>query len=226
MGLDDKAWHYVVRVMRRRDGAALRLVSETQGEWLATVEYDDPRGRHGSVRLERRLRNAWQEEAALGVMSERRWLVAPLIKPDLFLWMIEKATEIGITDIVPLASAYSQHGLPPEGKMGSALREALEQSERVRPVVMHPVWDLRSGVRPTCLAGEVLAVASIHQRGRRWGMLERRPTAVLVGPEGGLSPEEEAALQGGEGTVLVDLGTTILRSETAAIGLCFALIGA
>lgn len=138
---------------------------------------------------------------------------------DRFLWLAEKATELGVTEIVPIESQRT-HSVASRIRDGHLERirkravEALKQSEGAwAPRVSSPVGiekflaERRSG---QCYVldrdGDILpAVADPVE-----------PLTVLVGPEGGLTPEELTAA-GRAGFRRASLGRNVLRFETAAL---------
>jgi 16S rRNA (uracil1498-N3)-methyltransferase len=150
-------------------------------------------------------------------------LCAALVKFDHFEWMIEKATELGVAEIIPIEAVRSDKGLEKaaQKRLERWRRIALDASQQARraflPIVSEPVafdeilnrqfsyrYSLdEGGGKP--LAG-VLPVAR-HATDR---------VAVLVGPEGGWTDEERAAFLHA-GWTQITLGPLILRAETAAL---------
>ncbi|MDI3339515.1 MAG: 16S rRNA (uracil(1498)-N(3))-methyltransferase [Sphaerobacter sp.] len=145
-----------------------------------------------------------------------------LLKADRFDWVVQKATELGVARITPLATSRSVVSLPPDRAQQRRERwqriaiEAAEQSGRVTvPVVAAParldeLLPLMAHT-PALLCWEresaPLRLAPLPPAG---------PLLVLVGPEGGFTRDEvDAAVAAGAHTV--SLGPLILRSETAAV---------
>lgn len=143
---------------------------------------------------------------------------------------VQKAVEVGVTEIVPFLSRRSVVKLDARGRSEKAARwqriaeEAAKQSQRsFVPHVREPV-PVRS--LPEALTGHDLVLVLWEEAGRRaegiGEALERAGVdrgarvAVVVGPEGGLDAEEVAFLTDA-GAVPVTLGATILRSETAGV---------
>lgn len=152
---------------------------------------------------------------------------------------VRVACELGVDRIVPVLAARTQHR--PDRRGGEVLVErwravavgALEQSRGVRlPVIDDPVADLTSVAGDESKALRLIAVpgAPALPDALDGAAAERRTVpciAVLVGPEGGWTPEEVAAT-GEAGWVPVGLGPTILRTEHAgpvAIAVIAAMLG-
>jgi 16S rRNA (uracil1498-N3)-methyltransferase len=153
----------------------------------------------------------------------RMILIAAIFKFDHFEWMIEKATELGVAEIVPVITTRTEKGLDKAApKRIERWRrigvEASQQSRRARlPEIAETVkWS-------TALATSATYRYALDENERRplAGVFptERHSqdtVALLVGPEGGWTDEERAAFTSA-GWVPVSLGSSILRAETAAL---------
>lgn len=150
-------------------------------------------------------------------------LCAALVKFDSFEWMIEKATELGVAEIVPVETIRSERGLEKAAhkRLERWRRIALEASQQSRraflPEVAEPVEfealinrDIQYRYALDESGGEPLASALPAMRNKS----DR--VAVLVGPEGGWTGEERRAFLEA-GWTQCTLGPLILRAETAAL---------
>ena len=150
-------------------------------------------------------------------------LYASLIKFDRFELMLEKATELGVSEVTPVVAERSERGLEQAAPKRLArwkrvAREASEQSRRATlPVIELPLdfdealsnetghrFALEEDGAPPILA----ALPEARKSGER--------VALLVGPEGGWTDRERASMVAA-GWKAVSLGANILRAETAAI---------
>jgi 16S rRNA (uracil1498-N3)-methyltransferase len=169
------------------------------------------------------------EELPANDPALRATLLLSVVKFDSFEWAIEKATELGVSDIVPLSAARSEKGLITAAEKRSErwrkiVLEAAQQSRRVRLPAVHPV------------AKPEAAFAS--RRDRLGIFLSERADAptlrlalegqtasevvLAIGPEGGWTDEErDGAVKGGFHEA--SLGQLILRTETAVIA-AFAVL--
>lgn len=206
---DAEAKH--ARVRRLRSGDEIVVIDGSGWSALATIEL----GRSAvSVRIVRSL----PERA--GESSLDLTLAVAVLKSDRFDWMIEKATELGVTRIRPF---FSRHSLGrPSAKRRTrwqqiALAATKQCGRSVPPAVQAPaelatVVEESPGLR--LLLAEHGTHPSMHDHlGER---RDAQPVTVIVGPEGGFSPEELESLQAAS-CRLVSLGPRILRAETAAI---------
>lgn len=157
-------------------------------------------------------------------------LLASLFKFDHFEWMIEKATELGVERITPVASLRSEKGLDRAAekrrlRWEKIAREAGQQSRRLRPPEIGAVIGLEVALKTE--AGIRLFLDEAEEAPPILPALAQpaAPAALLCGPEGGWDPRErEAALRAGWQPV--SLGPTILRAETAAIAAVAVIIAA
>ena len=198
--------HYLATVLRLDRGAELRLLDDRTGEWAAEVA--DVGRRRVSVRVGAMIRG--REE------TPDLWLLAAPIKPDRFEWIVEKATELGVRRIVPVLTERTNHArLKPE-RLRAHMVEAAEQCGRtalpeladaVKLPVLLAGWD----------AGRQLLFAD-EEGGAAMNVLgATAPAAILIGPEGGFSPTERAAVLALPQAKRLALGPRILRADTAAV---------
>ena len=154
-------------------------------------------------------------------------LCAALLKLDHFEWMIEKATELGVAEIVPVVCARSEAGLE---------RAAVKRVDRWRRIAREASQQSRRDHLPVVHDPEPFAAALARAADRRYVLDEdlRGTTpeplhaglgsvAILVGPEGGWTPAERSSFVQA-GWTRLGMGPLILRSETAAIA-ALALAG-
>jgi 16S rRNA (uracil1498-N3)-methyltransferase len=207
----DEAKH-LTRVLRAEAGQQYEL-SDNRSVCLAEITQAGP----SEVRF--RLLEPLESTAP----PVRVTLVASLVKFDRFEWLVEKATELGVAAILPVAATRSESGL---------LEASRKRVERWRKIARESSQQSRRVTRPEILAPERLDRISIVDLPLRF-FLDEEPgspslmknlqplsaappsVAVLIGPEGGWTPAERQHLA--EAWTAVSLGGQILRAETAAI---------
>jgi 16S rRNA (uracil1498-N3)-methyltransferase len=163
-------------------------------------------------------------------------LLLAIVKFDRFEWAIEKATELGVDEIVPLATARSEKGLVAASAKRAArwkkiLLESAQQSRRLRVPVLHDAAKPKEAFRAANSCVRILLSERAGAKPMR-ELLEPEhlaaqdgepaDLAVAIGPEGGWTDAEFAAAAG-SGFAEAALGTNILRTETAV---CAALAAA
>jgi 16S rRNA (uracil1498-N3)-methyltransferase len=159
-------------------------------------------------------------------------LVQALAKGDRDELAVQAATELGVERIVPWAAARSvsrwEGAKAEKGRQrwATIAREASKQS--IRAWVPEVEAATPTARLPELLAGtRLLVLEPTAERGLAQLELDERPLALLVGPEGGVAPEELARLTAA-GAEPVRLGPTVLRTSTAgpaAIALLSARLG-
>jgi len=215
------AAHHLGRVLRAEPGQLYEL-SDGKAAWLARI---DTAGRD-EVTFE------LVEPIASREPAFQATLLLSIVKFDSFEWALEKATELGVHTIVPLAAARSEKGLLHAAEKRSErwkkiLLEASQQSRRVAIPVLGNVE------KPGATFGRASgAKLMLSERVDARAMREILPAhgasqvTLAIGPEGGWTDEEFAAATAA-GFHEAALGNLILRTETAVIaalaGLNYAL---
>jgi 16S rRNA (uracil1498-N3)-methyltransferase len=210
--MEGDAAHHLGHVLRAQVGQLYEL-SDGSTAWLARIE-SVARNRVGFALLE-------QLPAPPAVLDVT--LLLSVVKFDSFEWAIEKATELGVSRIVPIASLRSDKALVVAAKKRSnrwnkILLEASQQSRRLRVPILEDLrlpddafFDETAGIR--LLLSE--RVDAPHLRAVLRGRSDK--AAILaIGPEGGWTDRElEVARQ--SQFYEASLGQLILRTETAVI---------
>lgn len=214
-----------VQVLRMQPGDSLTLFDGAGGEYAATVE----RMGRSEVAVTVGAHQPVEREAARAVH-----LAVGMPANERMDWLVEKATELGVASIQPLATAHGVLRLAGErAEKKRAHWEAIaiascEQCGRNRVPVVHPVqsfagW-IDAGGNGLAATRLVLSLAE-GTRGIALQAAGDGSVLVLSGPEGGLSgTEEQQAIA--RGFAPVTLGTRVLRAETAALAALVSLAGA
>jgi len=195
--------HYLSRVMRLRQGDAVRLFNGADGEWLAELAGQ-------GARCNALLR---PQESSGDV-----WLLFAPPKKDRLRFLVEKATELGVARLMPVTTEHTE---PPEARIDKLRDWAVEAAEQCGRLDV-PVCQAQQGLGETLAAwpqdrtllfcdeaGGTPVFAALAGAGQA--------LAFLVGPEGGFSDGERQALVRNPRVAPVSLGPHILRVETAAL---------
>jgi 16S rRNA (uracil1498-N3)-methyltransferase len=165
-----------------------------------------------------------------GLISTRKsYLYLACIKKDLFELVCEKATECGVTDIIPIITDRTEKKHLNEERLRTIIKEASEQSGRGNILTLHSTVTLRDALTHvhtlTSIDNIYVAtlfgqpIADILKQPRKE---EPTPLAFFVGPEGGWTPEEESLFEH-DNLQRVSLGNTTLRAETAGIAVAVVI---
>ncbi len=222
--LDDAQSNYLLRVLRLGMGAAVRVFNGRHGEWAAQI--DAVQGKRASLVPVEQVRTQPTVPASAPTL-----LFAPVKKAETD-FIVEKATELGSARICPVLTERSQTRTVRLDRFQKIALEASEQTERLD---LPEVKDMQPLAAALDALAEGTVVIFCDERGddadAPWGGETGRagpiaevlagigdvPVAILIGPEGGFTPEERAWLRGREDAVAVSLGPRILRAETAAV---------
>ena len=207
-----------VQVLRLQPGDVITLFNGEGGEFDASIT----RMGRSDVDVEVGAHRPLEREAPRAVH-----LLAGITANERMDWLVEKATELGVASITPLVAERSVLKLKGERAdkklahwQGVAVAAA-EQCGRNRVPVIHPAVTLKEWL-VHAPAGErwVLSLSEGTQPLSR--MTGSAPVTVLSGPEGGLSPVEEATALAA-GFAPVTLGPRVLRAETAPLAVLAVL---
>lgn len=206
--------HHLGQVLRAEAGQLYEL-SDGQSVWLGRIE-----------RIARdRIEFSLVEPVPTRELALRVALLLAIVKFDRFEWCLEKATELGVSEIVPLAAALSEKGLLAAAakravRWQKILLESAQQSRRLRVPVLQPLAKPKNAFATPAAQHAVLLFLSERQDApsiRDVLEAKKGSSAVLaIGPEGGWTDDELAAARGA-GFLEASLGPNILRSETAVI---------
>ena len=206
--VEGNAAHYLLSVMRLREGDPALLFDGASGEWLA---------RAGAVRKRDLVLTCEHQMRPLEPVPDF-WLCAAPIKKGRIDLIAEKACELGVARLIPVLTRRSVVDKLNGERLRAHMIEAAEQCGRTALPELAPMSDL-----PTLLrdwpAGRALFFAD-EQGGaplRAACLAHPGPAAFIIGPEGGFTDEERAAIRACPAAVPVSLGPRILRAETAAI---------
>jgi 16S rRNA (uracil1498-N3)-methyltransferase len=200
---------YLLRVMRLTDGAEVRLFNGTDGEWRSALSAD----RKTAV-LTPLVRIRDQVSA-----PQLSLLFAP-IKKARTDFIVEKATELGVSDLQPVLTAYTQTQRVRTDRMRLLSIEAAEQTERMdlpevfEAAPLPKVLAAWEPAKPLIYCDEGGEATPISEQANR---LVGKPAGILIGPEGGFSPKEQEMLRALEFVIPITLGPRILRAETAVV---------
>lgn len=215
--LDRAQSHYLSHVMRLAEGASVALFNGRDGEWLSSIAGST---RH-AVRL--RCRSQMREQA----FEPDIWLVFAPLKKTRTDFVVEKATELGASRLLPVFTRHTTAERVKVDRLRAQAVEAAEQCQRLSvPDVADPApldrllagWpqDRRLLVLDETGGGRPIA-SVLADRADDTEEPAALRHAILIGPEGGFSIAELDALRKLAFVTLVGVGPRILRAETAAL---------
>ena len=144
------------------------------------------------------------------------WLVFSPIKSNYFNFMIQKATEIGVTKLFPITTERTIVRKINEVRLNKILIEAAEQSNRLSVPSLEKIQKLEKFLND--YKNINLIFGDLNTDNKKIKLLDTsKPIALLIGPEGDFSGTERTKILDFKGVQSIKLNDNILRSETAVI---------
>jgi 16S rRNA (uracil1498-N3)-methyltransferase len=202
--LDGPPANYLGTVLRLGAGDRVKLFDDRTGEWLAGIIEAGRKRVTLSVEAHLRPREAVPD----------LWVLFAPIKRGRIDWLVEKSTELGAARLVPVLTRRTVVDRLNLERLRAHAVEAAEQCERTalpelsEPVKLEKLLSAWPGDRALFFADEAGGEPLRPEPG---------PAAILIGPEGGFTDEERAAIRALPQARPVSLGPRILRADTAAI---------
>jgi 16S rRNA (uracil1498-N3)-methyltransferase len=209
---------YLRSVLRLGAGDEILIFNGRDGEWRARLQ---EAGKRGAVLEAQSLVRAQTGGPDL------HYLFAPLKRARLD-YMVQKATEMGVARLVPVITRHTVAERVNLERMRANAIEAAEQcgilcvpdiAEPAKLPAVIAAWDASRHLifcdEGAAHAGPLAALAE----------LKPGPIALLIGPEGGFSPDERALIRARRETTVLSLGPRIMRADTAAVA-ALALVNA
>ena len=204
--LDDKASHYLVHVMRCKIGDAVLCFNGQDGEWQAELEIS---GKKQTSLVVKKQTRPQQNQPFCA-------LCPALIKKDNIDLVLQKATELGVTDIYPLITDHTVH---PHFNLAHAnliVQEAAEQCERLTLPTIHSPVKLNEISK--ILPDDCLYCYLSERKNTTMSLPLDGKIAFFVGPEGGWSKKELLFFNKHQ-FLPIHFDVGILRAETASIAI-------
>lgn len=203
---DEGLTHQWLRVFRFEVGSRVILCNGRNEEVAATII--EIQKKSVIVRTEKKVE--CQTE-----LSRPLVLACALLKKENFDLVVQKATELGVTEIQPLITDRTIKDELKRSRLEMIAKEAMEQSGRGMVPVIHDPKTIKHFLSTASPRGTIILDAGGKTISEVLAKLVD-PITVCIGPEGGWSEEERTLFQG-SGFPTVSLGARVLRAETAVI---------
>ncbi len=201
--------HYLINVMRIRNGDELLMFNGVDGEWKVTIT--DANKKHTVVSVDNQTLPQIDEPDV--------WLLFAPIKKDRTDFIIEKATELGVSKIMPVITERTQNSRVNIERLQATAVEATEQSRRLSVPDFEDVQPLLLVLENWPSSRRFIYLDETGNGQPLAQVLQGKTDslAFVIGPEGGFSPSELDAMGKLTFSVGADLGPRILRAETAVV---------
>ena len=203
--LDKSQSHYISKVMRIKESEVFSLFN-SNGEWEAKilniskslVEFN----------ITKQLR---QKE-----YPKELWLAFSPIKSNYFNFMIQKATELGVTKFLPIIFDRTVVRKINKERLEKVIIEAVEQSNRMNVPFIEEPKSLKKFLDDKKMD---LIFTDLNSKTNKLDLkkLTNNPSCIIVGPEGDFSETEREEILSYNGVQAIKINENILRSETAVI---------
>ena len=202
--LDKSQSHYVLKVMRLKEKEVFSLFNSS-GEWEAKIANINKSIVEFNVTKQLR-----QKENTIDL-----WLAFSPIKSNYFNFMIQKATELGVTKFLPIIFERTIVRKINKERLEKVIIEAAEQSNRITVPSIEEPQKLKSFLNNDM----DLIFTDLNTTNTKIDIkkLTTKPTCVIIGPEGDFSEEEREEILKFSGVQPIKINENILRSETAVI---------
>ena len=202
--------HYLKNVMRCKKNDQINLFNENGKEFCSKI-------------LEIKKYEIILEIFELSTNAEiinDIFLIFSLVKKNKMDFIIQKATELGVRKIFPILTERSSLRDINISRMFAIAKEASEQSNRISIPEISNLQTIQELLQQWDKKRSILYADEILKINKNLTILNRKnfvKSSLLVGPEGGFSPEENDMLKTYKYVFPISFGETILRSDTAAI---------
>ena len=203
--LDKSQSHYVNKVMRVKENEVFSLFNSS-GEWEAKILSISKSIVEFSITKQLR-----QKEN-----SKELWLAFSPIKSNNFNFMIQKATELGVTKFLPIIFDRTIVRKINKKRLEKVIIEATEQSNRINIPIIEAPQSLDLFLKNNNMD---LIFTDLNTTNTKINLdqLTSNPTCVIIGPEGDFSEKEREQILKFKGVQPIKINQNILRSETAVI---------
>ena len=203
--LDKSQSHYVNKVMRIKVGEVFSLFNPS-GEWEAKILNISKSIVEFNITKQLRQKENPKE----------LWLAFSPIKSNYFNFMIQKATELGVTKFLPIIFDRTIVRKINKERLEKVIIEATEQSNRINVPSIEDPQSLKSFLNNKKMD---LIFTDLNSQNKKIDLdkLTINPTCVIIGPEGDFSEDEREQILAFKGVQPIKINENILRSETAVI---------
>jgi len=203
--LDKSQSHYLTKVMRVKENEVFSLFNKN-GEWEAKIL-----GISKNIVEFKTIKQLRQKEN-----TKELWLAFSPIKSNYQNFMIQKATELGVTKFLPIIFDRTVVRKINKERLEKIVIEASEQSNRINVPTIEDAQDLNGFLKKN-LMDLIFTDLNTNNNKIDKSKLTDKPVCIIVGPEGDFSEAEREEILVFKGVQSIKINENILRSETAVI---------
>ena len=204
--LDKSQSHYIAKVMRIKEGENFSLFNNN-GEWQAKV-----------VAIKKNIIKFIIVKKLKNIENENEiWLAFTPIKFNYLNFMIQKATELGVTKFIPILTDRTNVRQINKERILKIITEASEQSNRIKLPKLEKLIKFKEFLK--FYKDTNIIFGDLNSSNDKLKLDNKNPLCVLIGPEGDFSEEERENILNLKSVKPIKINKNILRTETAAISI-------
>ena len=204
--LDKSQSHYISKVMRIKEGESFSLFNDG-GEWQARIKEI----KKGIVNFAIVKKLKHEEN------NNEIWLAFSPIKLNYMNFMIQKATELGVTKFIPILTERTIVRNLNLERLSKIIIEASEQSNRIKLPKLKKLIKLDEFIK--LYKDADIIFGDLNSKNNEIKIKKDNPLCVLIGPEGDFSEKERKEILNLKNIKSIKINKNILRSETAAVSI-------
>ncbi|WP_310991933.1 16S rRNA (uracil(1498)-N(3))-methyltransferase [Aequorivita marina] len=207
---------HIIKVLRMKEGDSFKI---TNGKgYFFDAEIINANPKSCGVKVVSK-----EKQAALPY--QLHLVVAPTKLNDRYEWFLEKATEIGVSEITPIICNHSERKVVKAERYEKKILSAMKQSLKAYLPILNEAVSFQDFIASENHYNDIKCIAHCEETSKtslKSVLLPNKKVTILIGPEGDFSLEE-IALAKKVGYTPVSLGESRLRTETAAIVACHSV---
>jgi len=204
--LDKSQSHYISKVMRIKEGESFSLFNDS-GEWEAKIN-EIKKGIVNFI-IVKKLKNSEN--------NSEIWLAFTPIKLNYLNFMIQKATELGVTKFIPILSERTMVRDLNSERLNKVIIEASEQSNRIKLPKLEKLVKFKDFIK--LYKDTDIIFGDLNSSNDQIKINKDSPVCILIGPEGDFSENERKEILDLKNVKSLKINKNILRAETAAISI-------
>lgn len=213
---DKEESRHIIKVLRMKEGDSFKITNGKGSFFDAEIISANPKAC---------LVKILSEETQTPLPYQLHLVVAPTKLNDRYEWFLEKATEIGISEVTPIICDHSERKVIKAERYEKILQSAMKQSLKAYLPVLNEAVSFKGFINSENEFEGLKFIAHCEETDRKSlksVLLPNKKIMILIGPEGDFS-SEEIALAKKVGYTPVALGESRLRTETAAVVACHSV---
>ena len=204
--LDRSQSHYISKVMRIKEGENFSLFNDG-GEWEAKIN-EIKKGIVNFI-IVKKLKNSEN--------NSEMWLAFTPIKLNYLNFMIQKATELGVTKFIPILTERTMVRDLNSKRLNKVIIEASEQSNRIKLPKLEKLIKFKDFIK--LYKDNDIVFGDLNSTNNQIKINKDSPVCILIGPEGDFSENERKEILDLKNVKSLKINKNILRAETAAISI-------